>query len=63
MNDYIYTERTGNPCIEYTGKHHARIAKELTIEEFDSFVEFKTMQHNQAQAFLMKITKGCTNAN
>tara|TARA_R110000772_G_scaffold106420_5_gene208376 strand:- start:619 stop:798 length:180 start_codon:yes stop_codon:yes gene_type:complete len=57
MNDYIYTERTGIPCIEYTGKHHARITKELTSEEFDLFVEFKTVQHNQAQEFLMKMTK------
>lgn len=57
MNNYIYTERTGVPCIEYTGKHHARITRELTSDEFDSFVEFKTMQHNQAQVFLMNMTK------
>ena len=58
MNDYIYTERLGVPSIEYTGKHHARVIKDLTSEEFDSFVEFKTMQHNQAQKFLMNIIKG-----
>jgi hypothetical protein len=55
MNDYIYTERTGIPCVEYTGKNHARVTKDLTSEDFDSFVEFKTMQHNEAQAFLRKL--------
>lgn len=57
MNDYVYTERLGVPSIEYTGNHHARITKELTSDQFDSFVEFKTMQHNQTQKFLMEITK------
>jgi hypothetical protein len=55
MNDYIYTERTGVPCIDYTGKHHVRITRKLTSEEFDLVVEFKTMQHNQSQAFLRKL--------
>ena len=46
---------------DYIKEHYARITKELTSEEFDSFVEFKTMQHNQAQVFLMGITKGVEN--
>ncbi len=55
MNDYIYTERTGIPCVEYTGQGHARVLKDLTSEEFDLFVDFKTMQHNQTQKFLREL--------
>ena len=53
MNDYVYTEKSGLPVIECNNKYHV-----LTANEFDLFVEFKTMQHNQTQASLRAITKG-----
>ena len=51
MNNYVYTEKSGLPCIEYTGNHHERLTRPLTTKEFDQFVDFKTMQHSQTQQF------------